>query len=105
VSTLLTGVWLIGVLVSWLVYTNRAGLSDIKHKQGIDWREFLVPNVPYFALQLGKQLIWPVVLVVWLARGRPASPWVAKTQIGKYEVRKVIRQPAGLQIEPSIDEG
>jgi len=31
VSTLLTGVWLIGVLVSWLVYTNRAstGVSSL----------------------------------------------------------------------------
>ncbi|GAA3455732.1 hypothetical protein [Dactylosporangium matsuzakiense] len=79
---------LIGILGSGLVYLNRARFGDT----GLNWREFLLPNLPWMLMTLGKMLVWRAVLIVWLARGMPQSPWRAVTRddTGR-EVRAVVR--------------
>lgn len=39
----------------------------------------MLTSLPWFVTTLGKMLVWPIVLVVWLVGGRPASPWEATT--------------------------
>jgi hypothetical protein len=80
-----------GVLVSFFVFYARAGFSKVRAETGVDWREFLLPNLGYFVLYLVKVTVWPVPLVHWLATGRGPSPWTATTRDGDREVRAVVR--------------
>ncbi|MET7426551.1 hypothetical protein [Dactylosporangium sp. NPDC005555] len=79
---------LIGILASGLVYLHRARFQET----GLNWREFLLPNLPWMLMTLGKMLVWWAVLVVWLGRGMPTSPWRAVTEdaTGR-EVRAIVR--------------
>lgn len=78
----------IGILGSGLVYLERAGFRDT----GTNWREFLLPNLPWMLMTLGKMLIWWAVLIFWLATGARNSPWRAITsdENGR-EVRAIVR--------------
>lgn len=83
-----------GLVVSWFVYYQRAGLADARSKNA-HWLEFLNPNFPWFLLMWAKCFGWPIVLVTWLLQGRPASPWRAVTEIGGRPVRHIMRVPVG----------
>lgn len=86
---------LLGVLVSWIVLYRRSGLSAVKAEAGIDWREFLIPNIGYFLLMWAKCIVWEVNLVIWLATGMPESRWKAAIDIDGREVRAITRVQAG----------
>lgn len=77
----------IGLVVAFFVYGSRAGFGQV----GPNWREFLYSNILFFAQLIGKAFTWPIVLAVWLAQGRPRSPWLAVTELSGREVRKVVR--------------
>jgi len=78
-------------IITWVLVYQRAGFSDIKAEQGIDWREFLLGNIPWFALTLLKVWFWFVTIGVWLLQGRPSSHWRAVTRIDGRPVRKIVR--------------
>ncbi|MFC5910473.1 hypothetical protein [Streptacidiphilus monticola] len=87
-------VYLLGIPTGgYGVFFFRAGLMGANPlRRGIDWRVFLLPNIPYFALTVAKSFVWPVVLVTWLATGRRPSPWIATTEYEGREVRAVLRR-------------
>jgi hypothetical protein len=91
VTAVLWITYLIGIIVSSLVYNHRAGLADIKRSQGVDWREFARPNPGWMVLTYGKILAWWAVLIAWLLQGRPPSPWRATTKLDGREVRAILR--------------
>ncbi len=82
---------LASLFVSWFVYYGRAGLADVKSREGVEWREFLRPNLPWFLMMWAKCFVWPVVLIVWLAQDRPASPWRAVTSVDGRPARAIVR--------------
>lgn len=82
---------LAGFIVSWFVYYHRSGLAAVKAQEGIDWRQFLLPNLPFFLLYWAKMFVWPLVLVYWAVTGFKPSPWRATTDIDGVEVRKLLR--------------
>jgi hypothetical protein len=90
-ANLLGIVNIIGIAASGLVYLRRAGFSELRVRNGVDWREFLLPNPLFFGLTLAKMVFWFGVLIVWLVRDRPASPWRAVVEINNIPVRRVIR--------------
>ncbi|GDY33027.1 hypothetical protein [Gandjariella thermophila] len=91
IGTVLGLVYLAGIVTSGLVYLQRAGFGELKSREGVDWREFLLPNIPYFALTLAKMFVWPAVLLFWLVMKMPRSPWRAITDDHGRAVRRVTR--------------
>lgn len=87
------GYW-VGVIASIVTYYMRSGLGDVKSSQGIDWRQFLLPNPAFFVLLLVKAALWPAVLIFWLVTGRPQSPWLAVTDRDGRPVRAILRRSA-----------
>jgi hypothetical protein len=79
-----------GLLVALPVLYHRAGLNRAKHP-GVDWREFLAPNLPWFFLLGAKSLFWPVTVVVWVLQGRPGTAWTAITSYEGRPVRQIVR--------------
>jgi hypothetical protein len=75
---------IVGIVISGLVFLRRAELDG-------DWREFLLANLGFFLLTVGKMLVWWAVLAVWLAQGRPSSPWRATTELDGRPVRRILR--------------
>jgi len=82
--------YLVTVFLSFFAFYSRAGLADLKQSEGIDWREFLLPNLGWFMMTFGKQLVWPAVLVAWLATGRLPSKWRAVSSVGGRPARKIV---------------
>lgn len=82
---------LAGIVASSIIYNHRAGFPRIKAETGIDWREFILPNLAWMGLTLLKCFGWWVVLIVWVMQGRPPAPWQATTMQNGHEVRAVRR--------------
>jgi hypothetical protein len=82
---------LASLFISWFIYYERSGLSKVKSEERVDWREFFLPNLPWFLLMWAKCFTWPIVLIVWLARGAPASPWRAVTVVNGRPARAIVR--------------
>ncbi|WP_448619527.1 hypothetical protein [Geodermatophilus sp. URMC 65] len=80
-----------GPLIGLPVLYFRSGLGRVKREEGIDWREFLLPNLGFFLLMLAKALLWPFTVAVWNSRGRPASPWTAVTIRNGRPARAIVR--------------
>jgi hypothetical protein len=81
-----------GLLVGPPVLYFRSGLGAVKRKEGVDWREFFMPDLGFFLLMVGKAPAWPVTLGVWVARGKPReSAWQAVTVIDGRPVRRMVR--------------
>jgi hypothetical protein len=59
-----------------------------------DWREFLIPNIPWFILMVFKFWFWPLALAAWLATGRGPSRWQAVTSIDGRPARRIVRVDA-----------
>lgn len=76
-----------GFLPSMIAQYVRTGFPDTD----ADWREFLISNAWWFALMLGKAVLWPITLGVWLYQGRPGTQWRAVTEIRGRPVRRIVR--------------
>jgi hypothetical protein len=51
--------------------------------------ETIITSMPWFLTQMAMVAFWPIFLCVWLARGRPASPWKSVTTAdGSVRVRR-----------------
>jgi hypothetical protein len=71
VVTVLAIVYLAGVLGSVVVQRRRAGLTQMGRLP----MDTVFLSLPWFMASVAKMLMWPIVLGVWFAQGRPASPW------------------------------
>lgn len=60
-----------GFVVAMIALYVRVGFPPIKE----DWLEFLLPNLPWFALMLFKAWAWPVTVGIWTTTdaSRPAG--------------------------------
>jgi hypothetical protein len=47
-SSVISLAYLVGVFISRAVYSRRAGLTEIKHKQGVTWQGFLLRKPLFF---------------------------------------------------------
>lgn len=83
----LAAIYSLGFFVSMPVYGTRAGFGRIAP----NWREFLIPNLHWFALVIIKAFLWPVVLVAWLVQGTRPSPWKALDQYRGRPCRRIVR--------------
>ena len=83
-ATAVAIIYLVGIIASVVVGRSRAGLSQ--------WAlsiDTVFGSLPWFLTQMVSMLAWPVFLCVWLARGRPRSPWKAiTTGDGSIRVRR-----------------
>jgi hypothetical protein len=85
VEAVLAGVYIIGVLGSVMVGRARLGISQRGRLDGAT----MMNSIPWVAAQIASMFLWPVFLVVWLAKGRPETPWEAvTTQRGHLKVRR-----------------
>lgn len=84
-AAVLAILYLVGVLVAAGVSRSRVGISQ----RGRLSVGTIVTSMPWFLTQMAMVAFWPIFLCVWLARGRPASPWksVATTD-GSIRVRR-----------------
>ncbi len=86
----------IGMVVAWVVLYNRVGFPRVRHESDVDWREFLLPNLPWFALFIGKGFLWPIPVIMWFANGQPKeSAWRAVSEINGRPARRIVRSGAG----------
>lgn len=81
-------VYLIGLFSSIFVYIARAGLFKVDANRG----EFVLSNVGWHLMAVGKAFVWPLVLILWLIQGMPASPWRAVTELNGRPARAIIRK-------------
>jgi hypothetical protein len=81
-------VYFIGLFSSIFLHVARAGLYKVNASRG----EFVLSNVGWHLMLVGKSFAWPVVLIVWLVRGMPASRWQAMTEIDGRPARAIIRK-------------
>lgn len=84
-----------GFVVAMIALYVRVGFPSVKP----DWREFLLPNLPWFGLMVLKAWAWPVTLGVWLYKGRQPSVWKAVTHLDGREVRAIKRTGSVASIE------
>jgi hypothetical protein len=77
--------YLIGVVGAVVVGRARAGLSQIGRLSAAT----MALSLPWVLSQMASLVLWPVFLVVWLARGRPETPWESvETRRGVIQVRR-----------------
>jgi len=74
-ATAIAIMYLVGILASVAVGRSRAGLSQ----RGRLSMGTIFGSLPWFLTQMASMFVWPIFLCVWLARGRPASPWKSTT--------------------------
>jgi hypothetical protein len=79
-------IYFIGVFGAVVVGRSRAGLTQLGRLSAAT----VVLSLPWFLSQMASLLLWPVFLVVWLARGRPETPWeaVSSRRGGAIQVRR-----------------
>jgi|GEM_PF-2695208 len=65
----------VGFFGSMLVYRKRAGIGNWYMVPKDDRFAFLVTNIGWLAVIVVKAYWWPIVLAVWLAKGRQSSLW------------------------------
>lgn len=103
-GTFIVLTWIVGICVSKWVSMHRAGLGFLVMwgiPSGYRFRYFAM-NLQWHTVSYGKALVWPVVLALWLARGRPESPW---TVVGnKHGVPLVRHAGEAIQREDVIEE-
>ena len=81
-------VYFIGLFSSIFLHVRRAGLYKVSVSRG----EFVLSNVGWHLMLVGKSFVWPLVLIVWLVQGRPASHWQAVTELDGRPARAIIRK-------------
>jgi hypothetical protein len=62
-------IYIVGLIVSTFVFKKRAGLPVMRNLR-VFGRDGV--GLGFLMLSVGKSMIWPIVLVVWIATGRPA---------------------------------
>jgi hypothetical protein len=67
----------VGIFVCWFTLYRRSGLAEVKAQAGVNWREFLIPNIAFFLLMWGKCLFWEATMIAWLLGGQHPSRWHA----------------------------
>ena len=90
---ILVAMYWIGLITTWIALPRRVGFRKVRREQGVDWREFLLGNVPWFVLTTGKVLLWPITAIHYVTTGRASSPWLAVTELDGQPVRKIVRVP------------
>lgn len=65
--------YFIGMIASVGVGRSRAGISQRGRLSLLT----ILRSLPWFASQMASMFVWPAFLGMWLARGRPESPWRA----------------------------
>lgn len=83
--------WIPGFIGAWVQAYRRVGFAALKRENDVDWREFLVGNLFWFALTVAKVWFWFVTLGMWLISGRPGPTWRAVTELNGRPVRKIVR--------------
>ncbi len=79
---------IISLLVSMSVYFYRAGgFKFIFHTQLIN---HIISSPGWSFATMGKMLVWPIILALWIYRGFPPSPWETTTENGAVVVRRRI---------------
>ena len=68
-------VYIVGWLATAAVGRSRANISQWGRLSAAT----IFGSLPWFGTQMATMFAWPVVLCVWLARGRPPSPWKSTT--------------------------
>ncbi len=81
-------VYVVGVIATVAVGRYRVGLSQRGRLDG----STALRSMPWVAVSSASMLLWPVFLAVWLARGRPETPW--ETQTSPRDGALVIRRRA-----------
>jgi hypothetical protein len=84
-ATAIAVVYLVGWISAAGVARSRAGLGQ----RGRLTPGLILGSLPWFLMQMATMIAWPAFLVVWLARGRPESPWKSITTAdGSIRVRR-----------------
>jgi hypothetical protein len=78
-------VYIIGFIAAAGVGRSRAGISQ----RGRLSADLVFGNLPWSLVQMASMVTWPVFLCVWLARGRPKSPWESR-----HDERRIPAGPA-----------
>lgn len=68
-------IYFVGLFGSLVVGRSRAGLTQLGRLN----LATIFTSLEWFVHQLASLFLWPIFLVVWLARGRPESPWRSET--------------------------
>ena len=78
-------IYLAGFIAAGVVSRSRVGMSQ----RGRLSAGTIIGSLPWFLMQMASMIAWPGFLCVWLARGRPASPWKSiATGDGSIRVRR-----------------
>ena len=78
-------IYLVGFIAAGVVSRSRVGMGQ----RGRLSAGTIIGSLPWFLTQMASMIAWPVFLCVWLARGRPASPWKSiTTGDGSIRVRR-----------------
>lgn len=88
---LLPWVNLAGFLAAWVQAYRRVGFAEVKREYGVDWREFLLPNLLWFGLTAVKVLLWWLTFLIWFVQGRPEPTWRAVVEEDGLQVRLIER--------------
>jgi ABC-type dipeptide/oligopeptide/nickel transport system permease component len=64
-------IWFIGMVVTVGVGRSRIGMTQ----RGTLPIELILRSLPWFLTTMVVIAFWPVVLALWLVRGRPPTPW------------------------------
>lgn len=83
--------WWPGFIAAWVIAYRRVGFSEIKAEHGVDWRQFLVPNLPWFALTVAKVWFWFITLAHWYLTGQSGPRWRAVVELDGRPVRRIVR--------------
>jgi hypothetical protein len=78
--------YFVGVFSSIFVHLGRAGLLRVNRT------EFVLSNLGWYLMTMGKCFVWPFVLIAWLLRGMPHSHWQAVTELNGRRARAIIRR-------------
>lgn len=81
-------VYFVGLFGSIFLFLGRAGLYKANANRG----EFVLSNLGWHLMSLGKSFIWPLVFILWLIQGMPTSHWQAVTELNGQPARAIIRK-------------
>ena len=81
----ITIAYLVGCIAAAGVGRSRANISQGGRLSAAT----IFGSLPWFGTQMATMAVWPIFLCVWLARGRPPSPWKStRTRNGTIVVRR-----------------
>lgn len=91
-GTALAIIYFTGVIAAAVVGRSRAGVSRLSVGT-------IFGSLPWVGTQVVAMAAWPLFLCVWLARGRPPTPWKSTTtRTGSVRIQREVTfwgEPAG----------